>query len=456
MSISGRIAKVPSSVWRNSFIALLAVVVAVSGVQQFQKANKLSRLNTQTKTAFLRWRVQILGDETPGRGPLPGFKKGDDVYQIYSYPNPPIMPLILWPLAELPAIVGAMLWFALKVGMAATCFLWAFRLAGPMPGWAKGLAILMSLHPILGDLSHGNVNIFTAFLVLGSLEHYRRGWNVLAGVALALAIACKVTPALIVGYFVWKAFAFALPQRHCSNPMIASARGPLLVIVGVAVGLGLWLFVVPGAVLGWDHNRTLLNSWYERMAKPFLIDGKITSEHANQSIPGCTVRMLTSQPSVVGYDENDQPYGEEYHNVADIGPENAKWIVRLFQAAFVLLVAGFAWSQRRDGLWAGAEMAFVLIGMLLFSERTWKHHGVVLLLPYAVLFGFAAKPNGGIARWVVGAILGIAAVLTLGSGALPEEAQDVAMTYGAYTAAFLLLAAGTVAVMSRGRSITPN
>jgi len=378
---------------------------------------------------------------------LPGFKKGDDVYLLYNYPNPPIMPLILWPFMELPPLLGAMVWFALKVAMAAASFIWVFRLVGPIPGWAKVLTVLLSLHPILGDLSHGNVNIFIAFLVFGSLELYRRGWGFPAGVVLALAIACKITPALVVGYFVWKVFVFALPQRYFLRSATLAARGPLLVLVGILVGLGLWLFVVPGAVLGWDHNRMLLNSWNENMAKPFLVDGKITSEHANQSIPGLTVRLLTNQPSVVGYDENDQPYGEEFHNLADIGPVNARSVIRAFQVLFVIVVAAFAWSRQRIGLRPAAELAFVLLGMLLFSERTWKHHAVVVMLPYAVLLGIVARPGLHWSRWIVVGILIIVTVLTLGSGALPEATQDMALTYGAYTVAFVLLSVGTVVVM---------
>ena len=197
----------------------------------------------------------------------------------------------------------------------------------------------------------------------------------------------------------------------------------------------------------------LLNSWYEHMAKPFLVDGKITSEHANQSIPGLTVRLLTEQPSVVGYDENDQPVGEEYHNVADIGPAGARWVIRACQLLFVVVVAAFAWSRQRSGLWPAAELAFVMMGMLLFSERTWKHHGVVVILPYAVLLGFVARPGGGWLRWAIVALLTFVAILTIASGALPEKAQDLTLTYGAYTAAFALLAAGSIVVMSR-RNVT--
>src|SRR5262249_11442452 len=155
---------------------------------------------------------------------------------------------------------GAMVWFALKVGMAAACLLWAFRLCGPLPDWAKALTVLLALHPILGDLSHGNVNLFIAFLVFGGLELYRRGWDVSAGLVLALAVACKVTPALLIPSFGWKCVAEAVRRRSVWAGLRQSK-----VLAGYAVGLGLWWLVVPGAVLGWSHNLTLLGSWYDGM-----------------------------------------------------------------------------------------------------------------------------------------------------------------------------------------------
>ena len=48
-----------------------------------------------------------------------------------------------------------------------------------------------------------------------------------------------------------------------------------------------------------------------------------------------------------------------------------------------------------------AEFSLVIIGMLLFSERTWKHHCVTLLLPFAVLaYYLASVPAGTSAPWL--------------------------------------------------------
>ena len=162
------------------------------------------------RSAFERWQPQIsdLGN-------------GVDIAERYNYPNPPIMALLLYPLARLPDVVqalglsdkaastfAALCWFYIKAGLTLLVFRWVFQLveeAGrPFPLWAKCVTVLLALRPIMSDLQHGNVNLFILFLVVAALTAYHRQRDVLAGVVLGLAIACKVTPALFLPYLVWK------------------------------------------------------------------------------------------------------------------------------------------------------------------------------------------------------------------------------------------------------------
>ena len=439
---------VPPARWRTLVIVGLVLLITGASVKYFQKASKPSDLGTYTRTAFLRWRPQIVGGEHADGRPIPGLMQGADAYKLYNYPNPPVMALVLWPFMSLPPMVGAMLWFYAKVGMAGCCFLWAFRLAAdagrPLPDGAKVLTLALGLHPVLGDLSHGNVNIFIAFLVVGTLDLFRRNRDVAAGLVLGLAIACKVTPALFVPYFIWK---------RAWKAVAASL-----------VGLVLWLAIVPGVVFGMERNATLLNSWFDGMVRPFLVDGKVTSEHANQSIPGVVFRLLTTEPSVIDYDEDDKPFGAEFHNMTDIGTPAARWVIRGCQAAFVLAVVTLCWAPAhrpggRQGVRFAAECSLIVIGMLLFSERTWKHHGVVLVVPFAMLAAFLTtrELSAGMRAYVTWT-LGLIAALTLGPSLLGGDAQDLALTYGSHLAAFLLLAAAACVVMwsERATSVRPS
>src|SRR5262249_24956563 len=158
---------------------------------------------------------------------------------------------------------------------------WAFRLVElpdqPFPLWAKVMTIVLSLRPIMGDLTHGNVNLLILFLVIGALYTFHRGSDTTAGIILGLAIACKVTPALFVPYFLWK--------RAWRT------------VAGCLLGLSLFLFLVPGLFLGMGRNTQLLVSWYDCMVKPYVVSGEVTTDHLNQSLPGLIYRWFTESPS---------------------------------------------------------------------------------------------------------------------------------------------------------------
>jgi hypothetical protein len=100
--------------------------------------------------------------------------------------------------------------------------------------------------------------------------------------------------------------------------------------------------------------------------------------------------------------------------------------------------------------------------MLLFSERTWKHHAVVLLLPLAALTYSAAAVElpRRVRNFVIGA-LAASFVLMTGPGMLPERAADLALVYGTHTLAFVLLTAAVGLLLScalgrRGESRGPE
>ena len=404
---------------RRTLAIALLIVLGISALRYADKIRKPSRDGTLTKSAFLRWRGQILALDA-----------GEDIYQKYQYPNPPVQALILLPLTRLSPIPGAMTWFTLKVIMAVVSWWWAYRLTvgtgGRLSTISLFIAILFTLHPVLGDLSHGNVNIFIAFLVFASLECLRRRLDFSAGLVIALAVACKVTPALFVPYFVWKRLWWA--------------------VAGSCLGCVLWLAIVPGIALGFQHNRDLTMSWYETMVRPFLVEGKVNGEHANQSLPGLVTRLLTETPSDTEYDEGgDHVVAKEFHNVADIGRPGAKRVIRVWQLGYTLLGI---WLLRnridrvtdpRSGIIVAAEYSFIILGMLLFSERTWKHHGVVLMLPFLVSATFyAARSTGSRLRAGLAVANILAFLLIAAPSLLGGDRQDEALAYGSHTLVFLI------------------
>jgi hypothetical protein len=412
--------------FRTVFVAILALVLVGISVKYAAKVARPGEDGKQSRSAFLRWRSMILD-----------MAAGANVYiGVNEYPNPPIMAAVLRPFAELPPVAGALAWFYAKVLMAALAALWAFRLIGNVPDWAKALAILCALPPILGDLSHNNVNIFILFLVAACLEAYRRKWDFTSGIVLALAIACKVTPLLFVAYFAWKRSWRAL--------------------AGCGVGFALWLFVMPGAMFGFERNNELLESWYKLMVRPALVENRVTSEHPNQSLPGVVFRLLTHSPSFIEYDKTPQgdiPRAADFHNLADVGNASARWVLKGLMAAFAILIVALCRAPRteRQGLRFAAECSLIVLGMLLFSERTWKHHAVTLLFPFAVIaYALTTDITSRTRTFLIGVLISVG-VLTVGTGALSGRTADLAMVYGSYTAAFLLLTAAVCVVLVNRR-----
>jgi hypothetical protein len=406
---------------------LLVGLCLFFAVINIQYVAKIARTDRDPRSAFVRWNNQLLDLEN-----------GINIWERHNYPNPPIMALILQPLAHLPSLAGSLCWFYLKIAMAVVAIWWVLRLLDRgecvFPWWGKVLTVLLCLRPVASDLVHGNVNVFILFLVVGALVQFCRRRDVVAGLLLGLAIACKVTPALFVPYFLWK------------------RAWKMLAATTLAAALFVWL--VPGLMLGFRENQEYLHTWYRRMVQPYA-EGEVTSEAVNQSLPGLLTRLLTHRPSF-STRAFDVRTPSEYHNLADIGPGAVQWIVKGCMAGFALLVM---WRCRtpvgeRQSWRLLAEFSIVILGMLLFSERTWKHHCVTLLLPFAVLcYAISALRWPPRRRWYLISTLAAAFLLitltgTTGLSDRQDRFGDLAQVYGAYVGAFVLLVAAMLALLN--------
>jgi hypothetical protein len=421
---TGTIARTFSGTWQRwALLGLLIFFVALS----IQYACKTTGPHEE-RSAILRWRPQ-----------LRDLDAGVDIWQKYNFPTPPIMAIFLRPLASLPPLACALTWFYLKVGMALLALHWMFQLAEEpgrlFPPWGRFLVVLLSLRPIMGDLIHGNINLFILLLVMAALVAFRRGRDLGAGLLLALAIACKVTPALFVPYLVWKRAWKTLG--------------------GCAVGLVLFFGLVPACFLGWGLNARYLHSWVDHMVVPFVVKGEVTSEHQNQSLPGLICRLTTHNPSFATYDEDDRYVPTEYDNLVSWDPAVARWLVKGCMVLFAGLVV---WTCRtptapRAGWRLAAEFSIVLVGMLLFSERTWKHHCVTLVLPLGVLCYYlaACRPSPGLRWYLIGTLAAVFVLIAATStGLLPDATAKQAQVYGAYVWAFFFLLAALAVLLLRG------
>ena len=149
------------------------------------------------RSAFVRWRPQVLQ-----------FWAGVNIYDKMIFPNPPIMPITLYPLMVLPTVTGAMCWFAIKVGLTTAALIMLFpdrQAAGPavsadvsVAGVAAQLASDPGGSPSRQQQSVDSVPGRRDVLRLAARVRRHRGAAAGAG------DLYKVTPALFFVYFAYK------------------------------------------------------------------------------------------------------------------------------------------------------------------------------------------------------------------------------------------------------------
>ncbi|MFO0936023.1 MAG: hypothetical protein U0798_05835 [Gemmataceae bacterium] len=107
---------------------------------------------------------------------------------------------------------------------------------------------------------------------------------------------------------------------------------------------------------------------------------------------GVVFRLFTHEPSFIEYDEegNGPPEAAGFSTIVDIGTPTARILLKAITVGFGLLILVTCRNRTdeptsiRSGLRISAEWSLIFLGMLLLSERTWKHHAVTLILPFLV------------------------------------------------------------------------
>ncbi|MBX9652919.1 DUF2029 domain-containing protein [bacterium] len=368
------------------------------------------------RSAVNRWRPQVLELWT-----------GQDIYLTHGFPTPPIMVMTLTPFCLLsgPATMAA--WFFFKAVITLVVIVWMLQVVerthGTLPRWGAAAALIFASRPVMGDLLHGNVNLWIMFLVMASVMAFRHQQDVWAGLSLSLAIACKLTPALLLIYFAWK-----------------RAWGMVLATIA---GLILWLVIVPGIVFGFERNHQLLTHWADYMVWPYVQSGQVETEQTNQSAVALLHRFFARGQSPTSSGGSD--------TILTVDAESLRWV---WKFTVVLVLAGLAsicrrrWQSRLSAGWL-YEIGIVLLVMLMLSERSWKHHFVWLLPISFVLIGsmielrrfnpYSRRP------WIVGICLLCAFLLMAGTSQdivrpiAGEAGAKAFQSYGAYVWASILL-----------------
>ena len=397
------------AVWISAFIFVIA-----SGIIYADKAS-------EDRSAFIRWRPQVLQ-----------FWHGVNIYENgMLFPNPPILPITLYPLMTLPPVQGALTWYYLKAGLFVLAVWFCFKMVRTekkvLPGWVQGGVLLLALRPVLGDLHHANNNILIMFLIVSCLMAWREGLDVLAGIILALAICYKVTPALFVPYFMYK----------------RSWR----TVGATFMGMGLFLFVVPSLIIGPEFNAECLSSWAHRMLGPFLVKGEASPQEVNQSMVGVLTRLLTD--TKVGTGRYDVRLDL---NIVSWPPKVVGMLIKGLSLGLIGMLAFLCRTntERRDDPRLLGEFSLVVLTMLFVSERSWKHHFVTVLLPYTYLmYRVGVMATTRRVRWILGSALILSTLLMattsseLGGLFAARQGHKIAQGYGMFLWAAVVLYVAT-------------
>jgi len=287
----------------------------------------------------------------------------DANYYLY----PPIFAILISPLGLLPYAAAHDLWYAVSLAALGATLLWYFRREGRKLSGAEiaGALILTALMwPALFTFGAGQANYVILLLVFAALVAAEKGRPAAAGIALAVATAIKLTPGLLVAWFLWK-------RRYA-------------VVVWSAVGLAA-VAVAGILIVGWEVHLT----WATRMV-PLLSRG--CAHWVNQSVSALLSRLTGAQMFAW-----------------EIAPPSG--FVRAGSAALsAAAIAALAWLTRPGG---GSslrlEYAIVLVTTLFVSPISWIHHAV-LSLP-AVLFLLRHLVESRRATAGRGILLGVAFLL---------------------------------------------
>lgn len=370
----------------------------------------------EDRSAFIRWRHQVLQ-----------FWQGENIYDEMRFPNPPIFPITIYPLVTLPPVTGALTWFTIKVALTAASIWLCFLMVRPtgertLPSWIQGFVLLLSLRPILSDLHHGNNNLIILFLVVAALQAWRKGYDVLAGLTLALAISYKITPALFVPYFLYKR-----SWRTVGATML---------------GMVLFVLVIPSLIIGPSFNLLCLKTWWNGMMTPFLVNDFVSPQEMNQSMVGVLTRLLTDSKTGGGrYDVHLDL------NIVSWSPTAVKTLLKALSIGLVGMLALLCRTKvkRRDDPRLLGEFALIVLTMLFVSERSWKHHYVTLLLPYTYLVYRVGMPGPKWRRVTLGGALALSAFLIattsseIGGLFADDRGHKLAQGYGMFLWAGVVL-----------------
>ncbi len=271
------------------------------------------------------------------------------------------------------------------------------------------------------DLGQPNLVLLVMMLYGFWLLQHERPW--MAGSMFALATAIKVFPVAVFPYLVW--------------------RRKWKAVAAMVVFLGIFLFVVPVPVRGYQHNVSELKTWYQGMVGSSSEQGfgqraEQNWSWVNQSIIAVTHRL--TRP--VNYNQDNPAKPPAFMNLVDLDFKTANWIVVAISLAIGLgFIAVLPARSRITKLSEAEELGILFCLMTVASPLARQYYFLWLFFPVTVLIHRAAfdlRSNVRSGTWTVLAIAGLLMCLSL--PVFPHDLQ----AYGNNLAATAVITGGLV------------
>ncbi|HSB08574.1 MAG TPA: glycosyltransferase family 87 protein [Blastocatellia bacterium] len=333
--------------------------------------------------------------------------------RVMDYRYPPFFLLAMLPLCFLPYSIAAYVWYLLLAAAAVGCVIIAGRaFSMPRRPFAAWAAVALSVvQYFVMALHYGNAHLLVVFLLFASMYLVLRQRDALAAAPLALGISIKLTPALLLPYFVLR------------------KRWTLLLAVCLFV---IAINVIPSLYFGFSRNNELLGTW----CKHVVASQEFHEQNGpiNLSLKGQLRRYF----SEIDYSQRvDGDIRYPTFNIASFSYERIDqgWIViatLLFAAGLWLIYDVSRGSllikdQHRSPTMARAvslEIGLMICLTLLVGPLTSKIYFIALLWPVACLASFAAGDDGPAGRFAGRILVAVAvanSVLPLLPGRLVQR-----------------------------------
>jgi Glycosyltransferase family 87 len=262
----------------------------------------------------------------------------------------PAVAFLFVPLGVLPLEAAALAFFVLKLAAFWYVGVTVTRHLG-MSAHKRGVliaAFLLIGGYIAEELRFGNAHFFCIALMVLAFDRAEAGQVLAPAVAMAVAIAMKITPIGLVVYF-------ALRRRFA------------LCLATVAV-LCL-LLVAPAAIIGTAGNVRQLRAFGTYAMEKI-------DESDNYALRGVLMRYLTE-----GHEDNSHIDASIAHLSSTT--VNAIWILGVLGLGLAGLMS--LWYDDRDAVVRLLEFSIMLTGIVLVSPHTQRRYFVALYVPAAVL-----------------------------------------------------------------------